>query len=60
MVKKTYHIEQRVHGTWWETWKIEANSEEDARDIYFDRGDRIARYEHNCWDESVLDVKEVG
>ena len=60
MVKKTYHIEQRVHGTWWETWEIKADSEEDAKDIYFDKGDRIARYEHSYCDEFVFDIKEVG
>tara|TARA_R100000234_G_C4861480_1_gene119359 strand:+ start:192 stop:374 length:183 start_codon:yes stop_codon:yes gene_type:complete len=60
-MKKIYHIEQRVYGTWWETWEIEADSEEDARDMQtVHEGKRVARYEHNCWDESVLDVKEVG
>jgi hypothetical protein len=59
-VKRKWQINSRVHGTWWETWEVEADSEEDARDIYFDRGDRIARYEHSYYDESVIDVKSLS
>ena len=35
-MSKVWQINSRVHGTWWETWEVEADSEEDARDIYFD------------------------
>jgi hypothetical protein len=60
-VKRKWLINVGVYGTWWETWEVEAPTEEEARDMHtVHEGKRVARYEHSCWDESILDVKPLS